>query len=191
MGIVDKYKKHQKAMELKQWNQLLSKGKCVRSCDDDRFGNCWLFNPNLLKASRFLTALRIRGGTTGDRVTLNKAIPQATVKYRKCKDCRYPSTHPASLHIHIQSRIKRHDKIRDLLAKTLASSGAGTQVIEEASVVIPSSALKPYVVVLHQGRVQGIDVNIRHENTRNFEDGQTSKMEKYTPLLPLLAEKIH
>jgi hypothetical protein len=66
LETIDRFKKRQKALELKEWSQLPSKGKGVRAFADDRFGNCWLYNPTLLKPSRFLTALRMRGGTTSD-----------------------------------------------------------------------------------------------------------------------------
>ena len=35
-----------------------------------------------------------------------------------------------------------------------------------------------------------IDVTVRHEGTGYLEEGRTSKIRKYTPLLPLLAEQL-
>jgi hypothetical protein len=87
-------------------------------------------------------------------------------------------------------RIERHNEIRDLLAKILANKGEETQVIEEASIETPSGILKPDLVVVHQGRIQVIDVTVRHEDAGYLEEGHRSNIEKYTPLLPLLAEKL-
>ena len=76
---IDAYKKRKKAEELRIWSQLPSKGKSVHSFPDDKYGNCWLYDPTLLKPCRFLTVLRMRSGTNSDRVTLQKAIPQTNV----------------------------------------------------------------------------------------------------------------
>jgi hypothetical protein len=83
---IDAYKKRQKRKN-SEWNRLRSKGKSVLSFADDRYGNAWLYDPSLLKPSRFLTALQMRSRTTGDTVTLNKGIPQTTVQCRRCRVC--------------------------------------------------------------------------------------------------------
>jgi hypothetical protein len=74
---IDAYKKRVKKAELERWSHLPSKGKSALSFKDDRYGNAWLYNPVLLKPCRFLTALRLRSGMTGDKVSLNKIVPQA------------------------------------------------------------------------------------------------------------------
>jgi predicted transcriptional regulator len=79
---IDAYKKRMKSEELKTWSQLQTKGRGVTSFSDDRYGNAWLYNPNLLKPSRFLTALRLMGSMTSDKVTMNKVVPQSNVKWR-------------------------------------------------------------------------------------------------------------
>jgi hypothetical protein len=81
----DVYKQRLKADEIKAWSELKSRDRGVTSFVDDRYGNDWLYNTTLLKSSRFLTALRVRGGMTSDKVTINKVTPQASVKCRKCK----------------------------------------------------------------------------------------------------------
>jgi hypothetical protein len=43
-----------------------------------------LYDPNLLKPSRFLTPLRVRSGMTSDKVTLNKLVPQSSAACHKC-----------------------------------------------------------------------------------------------------------
>ena len=81
---IDAYKRRLKAAELEQCSKLPYKGKGVLSFANDRLGNEWLYNPQLLKPCRFLTALRMKSGTTSDRVTLNKAIPQTAIACRRC-----------------------------------------------------------------------------------------------------------
>lgn len=81
---IEAYKRRRKAAELIEWHRLPSKGKSVPAFADDSYGNAWLFNPTLLKPSRFLTALRLRSGTTADRVTMNTRVPEPTVRCRKC-----------------------------------------------------------------------------------------------------------
>jgi len=61
-----------KADELKNRSQLHSKCTGVTSSKDDRNGNAWLYNTNLLKPSRFLTVFRLRGCVTSDKVTRTK-----------------------------------------------------------------------------------------------------------------------
>jgi hypothetical protein len=68
-----------KADELKAWSQLQTKGRGVTSFTDDRNGNAWLYNSNLLKPSRFLATLRLKGGMTSEKVTMNKVVPQLNV----------------------------------------------------------------------------------------------------------------
>ena len=83
-------------------------------------------------------------------------------------------------------RIRRHDEIKNYLAERLASTPE-FQVVEEASIVTPSGTLKPDLVVIHQGRVQIVDVTVRYEDTGYLEEGHNSKITKYTPLLPQIA----
>jgi len=55
----------------------------------------------------------------------------------------------------------------------------------------PSGTLKPDLVVFDQGRVHVIDVTVRHKDIGYLEEGYDSKIQKYTPLIPLLVEKLH
>jgi len=63
-------------------------------------------------------------------------------------------------------------------------------VIEKASIATPSSTLKTDLVVVHQGRVQVVDVTVRHENKGYLEEGHNSKVAKYTPPFPQLATQL-
>jgi hypothetical protein len=184
---IDAYKKRVKADELRSWSQLQSKGRGVTAFADDRSGNAWLYNPNLLKPSRFLTALRLRGGMTSDKVTMNKVIPQSNVKCRKCRACNETLAHILGQCVYTKvQRIRRHDEIRDLVCKKLAAMKE-VQIIEEALIPTKAGNLKPDLVVVNQGRVHVVDVTVRHEDTGYLEEGHRSKVVKYTPLLETLA----
>ena len=188
--VIDSHKKRMKTEELKAWSQLRSKGKGVASFADDRNGNAWLYNPNLLKPSRFLTALRLRGGMTSDKVTMNKLVPQSNVKCRKCRACNETLAHILGQCVYTKSqRIRRHDEIRDYVSKKLASMKE-VQIIEEALIPTPTGNLKPDLVVVNQGRVHVVDVTVRHEDTGYLDEGHKSKVGKYTPLLEILAEQL-
>jgi hypothetical protein len=148
---IDAYKRRMKADELHSWSQLRSKGRGVASFTDDRSGNAWLYNPNLLKPSRFLTALRLRGGMTSDKVTMHKVVPQANVKCRKCKTCNETLAHILGQCVYTKTqRIKRHDEIRDFVSKKLANMKEKVQIIEEALIPTRTGNLKPDLVVVNQ-----------------------------------------
>ena len=61
-------------------------------------------------------------------------------------------------------------------------------VIEEAIIPTPTGNLKPDLVVISQGRVHVVDVTVRHKDTGYLDEGHRSKVEKYTPLLGMLAK---
>jgi hypothetical protein len=116
---IDAHTKRQNAVELKKWSLLTSTGRQATLFADDPYGNCWLYNSTLLKPNRFLTALRLRSGTTGDRVTMNKARPQNTVRCRKCKEGNETLAHILGQCTTTKiSRIRRHNEIRDFWLTT-------------------------------------------------------------------------
>jgi hypothetical protein len=188
---IDAYKRRMKSEELKTWSQLKTKGRGVTAFIDDRYGNAWLYNPNLLKPSRFLTGLRLRGGMTSDKVTMNKVVPQTTVKCRKCRTCNETLAHILGQCVYSKAqRIRRHDEIRDFVSKKLSSMKGGIKIIEEALIPTPTGNLKPDLVVVNQGRVHVVDVTVRHEDTGYLDEGYRSKVEKYAPLLEILAGQL-
>jgi hypothetical protein len=155
---------------------------------DDRSGNAWLYNPNLLKPSRFLTALKLRGGMTSDKVTMNKVVPQTNVKCRKCRACNKTLAHILGQCVYTKvRRIRRRDEIRDFVSKKLATMKENVQIIEEALKPTKTGNLKPDLVVVNQGKVQVVDVTVCQEDTGYLEEGHRSKLVKYTPLLDILA----
>jgi hypothetical protein len=188
---IEAFKKSQKKLQLREWGALLSKGKSVPDFENDRYGNAWLYDPTLLKPSRFLTALRMRSCTTSDRVCLNTAIPQATIKCRKCKTCNETLAHVLGQCLYTKTqRIHRHDEIRNFISKKLVTTSQNFEVIEEAAITTPSGTLKPDLVAINRGRVLVIDITVRHEDTGYLDEGRSSKIQKYTPLLPLLADQL-
>ena len=182
---IDAYKRRMKADELQSWSQLQSKVRGVTAFTDDRNGNAWLYNPNLLKPSRFLAALTLRVGMTSDEVTMSRVVPQPDVKCKKCRACNETLAHI------LGQQIRRHDDIRDFVSKKLASMKEKVQIIEEALIPTQTGNLKPDLVVVSQGRVRVVDVTVRHEDTGYLEEGYRSKVEKYTPLLDVLAGQLN
>ena len=189
---IEAYKKAQKADELRRWSQLKTKGRGVTSFADDRYGNAWLYNPQLLKPSRFLTALRLRSGGTSDRVTMNTVVPQATIKCRKCKSCNETLAHILGQCTYTKSqRIKRHDEIRDFVSQKIRRMKEKVEIIEEAMIQTPTGTnLKPDLVVVNRERVYVVDVTVRHEDTGYLEEGYKSKVDKYTPLIHIMATQL-
>jgi hypothetical protein len=61
------------------------------------------------------------------------------------------------------------------------------QIIEEAPIPKKTGNLKTDLVVVNQGRVHVVEVTVHHEGTGYVEEGHRSILEKYTPLLELLA----
>jgi hypothetical protein len=128
---------------------------------------------------------------TGDRVALNKAIPQNTVNCRRCNSGVETLAHIVGQCTTTTALwIKRHEEIRDFRAKKLAAGEKTVQVIEEATVQTPSGTLNPDRAVISQGMVNVIDLTVRHEDKRYLGEGYTSKIVKYKLLLPVLAEKL-
>ena len=94
---IDAHKRRQKSIELRSWSNLPSKGKSVLQFADDRYGNCWLYNPSLLKPSRYLTALRVRSGTTSDD---EQGHPPGDTKVSEMQElCRNTSAHTRVMHL--------------------------------------------------------------------------------------------
>jgi hypothetical protein len=128
---------------------------------------------------------------TSDEVIMNKVVPQSNVKCRKCRSCNETLAHVLGQCIYTKAqRIRRHDKIRDFVTNKL-SKMEGIKIIEEALIPTPTGNFKPDLVVANQGRVHVVDVTVRHEDTGNLDEGYRSKVEKFTPLLEILAEQLH
>jgi hypothetical protein len=119
---------------------------------------------------------------------MNKITPQATIQCRKCKICKETLAHILGQCIYTKAqRIKRHNEIRDFITTKLASKASEMQIIEEAAVPTSTGGnLKPDLVVINQRRVLVVDVTLSHEDKGYLEDGASSKIGKYSPLLDTL-----
>jgi phage FluMu protein Com len=128
---------------------------------------------------------------TSDKVTLNVATPQVSVKCRKCKSLNEILPHILGQCVYTKAqRIRRHDEIRDIISQKLAKM-KGVRIIEEATITTTKGKiLKPDLVVVSQGRVHVVNVTVRHEDTGYLEEGYRSKVAKYTPLIDTLAEQL-
>jgi hypothetical protein len=186
---LETFKIRKKKEEFKIWSRLPAKGKAVLNFQDDLIGNCWLYKPDLLKPCRYTTALRLRSGTTGDRVTLNTIVPQTSVACRRCGAQLETLAHVLGQCSHMKSIIiKRHYSISYFVSSVTARRDE-VRVIEEPTIETPGGTLKPDLVIIHQKRVHVVDVTVRHEDVGYLQQGFNKKITKYTPLLRLLGDK--
>lgn len=184
----------QQTQMLRHWSTLRSQGKSARSFADDPVGNSWLIRPSLLKAGRYLTALKMRTNSCPNRAALSRAGRQnADIECRRCKaqietlghilgQCR--ATKPA--------RISRHNQIRDVLKAEIQKRGPTVEVAEEPRIALvhpPGGNLQPDLVVKSQERVFVVDVTVRHEDGDGLARGHQDKIRKYGRLLPQLAAR--
>lgn len=68
--------------ELLTWKNLVSQGKAVPALTGDRVENAFMYDPSLLKPCRFITSMQLRTNTAGNRMSLNRAIPQTDMRCR-------------------------------------------------------------------------------------------------------------
>lgn len=173
--------------ELERWESLEAQGKAARSLRGDKAGNAFMYDPSLLKPSRFITALQLRTNTGGNRTTIHRYSPQQDLSCRGCGhrletlahilgEC--TSTKPA--------RIKRHDEIVNLIESELLGK-RGTEVCKEPRLHLEARGrLKPDLVVKNQDGVFVVDVTVRHEDGLYLERAREEKIDKYRGLLPQL-----
>jgi hypothetical protein len=129
---------------------------------------------------------------TSDKVTMNKVVPQTSVKCRKCKSCNETLAHIlGQCFFRKVQKIRRHDEISDFVSKKLANMKEKVQIIEEALIPTEAGNLKPDLVVVNQGRVHVVDVTVRHEDTGYLKEGYRIKVVRYTPLLETLAHQMN
>lgn len=188
---VDKWKADAKKRELQLWGECTAQGKAVHNYKNDRIGNAWLYNPTLLKPTRFLTALRLRTDTAGNRVAINRATPLPDTLCRKCRGMPETLAHILGQCTHTKAqRIRRHDDIVDLVMAEIPKRNKEAVVLKEPRIENNGVALKPDLVVKSQGRVFVVDVTVRHEDGSYLDNGRREKIEKYSPLLPTLKGKM-
>lgn len=186
------FKLRAKKQELQTWASLGSQGKSVASLTDSKTANAWLYNPSLLKPSRYITALKMRTNTCQNRVALNRAAPQPDLQCRQCKSRLETLGHILGECTSTKlRRIRRHDEISELVMQKLTKQRQRVAIVDEPMIRHPQAGnLKPDLVVKSQEGVYVVDVTVRHEDGDSLALGHLDKVNKYNQLLPVLQERL-
>lgn len=171
-----------------RWQQLISQGQGVEYFREDRIGNAWLSNPKLLKPSRYIDALKMRTNTFGNKTTLSRAKMTDNVSCRKCGAQPETLGHIIGGCISVKPmRIRRHDEIKDLIAKI---AGRSCAVFPEPTVRVEGNLLKPDLVIKNQEKLIVVDVTVRYEIGGSLRRAYTEKVEKYKETAELIKGKL-
>ncbi|KMQ92432.1 r2 protein [Lasius niger] len=185
---IEEARKKIKRSETEKWEQLVSQGQGVREFRKDKIGNAWLYDPSLLKLSRFLDALRLRTNTFGVRVALRRANPDINHICRRCAGQPETLRHFLGNCTHTKpQRIRRHDEIKNLLAHKLARTYA---VFIEPTVKVANELKKPDLVVIDQERLYVIEVTVRYEDRNSIKDAFKEKSDKYTETADFIKRRL-
>lgn len=104
-------------------------GLQVAAYKGDRIGNSWLYRPNLLKPTRYISALKLRANVAGNKVSINRATKTGDVLCRQCKMQPETLGHILEQCINTKTnRINRHNEIRDVIESRLVTK---TEVCKE------------------------------------------------------------
>ncbi|XP_076397961.1 uncharacterized protein LOC143266308 [Megachile rotundata] len=166
-----------KKAETDRWQQLISQGQGVADYRGDKIGNSWLYNPNLLKPSRYLDALKLRSNTFGTRVVLRRADKQQSLNCRRCNMQYETLGHVLGNCIHTKAaRIQRHDEIKNFIANKIANKYT---VFVEPTVNVIVELKKPDLVIKDQERLIIVDITVRYEDKNNLRLAYEEKINKY------------
>jgi hypothetical protein len=175
-------RRYKTAAGRESWGEQLAQGKSVKSFAGDKVRNAFLYEPNLLKPCRFITALQLRTNTGGNRSSLNRAVPQADLLCRKCRVQKETLAHILGQCIHTKGpRIKRHNEIRDLIESSLQEKDEAVEVMKEPELTLPTGEkLKPDLVIKNREGVFVVDVTARHKHNLQISElkAQRSKIFK-------------
>jgi hypothetical protein len=89
-----------------------------------------------------------------------------------------------------QSLLRKIESYLSSLGMRIAAEKCASFAIvptKEALIPTPTGNLKPDLVVVNHGRVQVVDITVHHEDTGYLDEGYKSKVEKYAPLLKIMA----
>jgi hypothetical protein len=191
-GVIDQYKARQKKKEITRWASLKSQGKAVKAFESDKIANAWLMKPQILKPSKYITALKFRANVAADKVALARAKIRDDVECRKCHVQKETLGHVLGQCTYTKKeRINRHDEIKDFILKKIVEKDREAVVTREPTLQTPEGVpLKPYMVVKNHKGVFVVDVTVRHENRDYLRAGRRSKIEKYSQLLPDLQGRL-
>lgn len=180
---IDNAKKRLRRDNINQWLNLTSQGHGVKDFMQDRIGNSWLMNCNILKPSRFIDAIRLRTNTFGTKVALARANKRTDVQCRRCHAQPETLGHILGLCVHTKRlRIKRHDEIKNFIADKLATI-ENNQVLVEPSISVGEALSKPDLIINKERRSLIVDVTVRYENRDYLKQAYDEKIDKYTGCL--------
>lgn len=158
---VEKARKESHRQEKERWMQLTSLGQGISWFARDKIGNTWLYNPGLLKPSRYLDALRLRTNTFGTRIVLRRADGHVNPLCRRCDAARETLGHILGLCIHTKpQRIRRHDEVKNFKAEKLSMK---YPVFVEPTIRIGKDLKRPDLMAKDQQRLIVMDVIVRYK----------------------------
>lgn len=177
-----------KRQETERWSQLRSQGQGVADFSKDLIGNAWLYNPTLLKPSRFLDALKLRTNTFGTRIVLRRANQQISTQCRRCNAELETLGHILGICTHTKpQRIRRHDEIKNFLADKLTKN---CTVFKEPTIRVSNELKKPDLVIKDQEKLIVVDVTVRYEDRSNLKNAFKEKENKYKETAEYIKSKI-
>jgi hypothetical protein len=109
---------------------------------------------------------------------------------RKCNSGVETLAHILGQCTHTKPQRIRHD-IRNFVAEKITTTQSEVTVIEEESFETRAGTVKPDLIITDKERVHVVDVTVRHEDVGYLQAEFRDKKNKYSPLLPLLAEKFN
>jgi hypothetical protein len=84
LEVIDRFKCREKRKEMERWASLKSQGKAVSAFKESKITNAWLINPNIMRPSKYITALKMRPNVAADRASLSRAKLREEINCRKC-----------------------------------------------------------------------------------------------------------
>jgi hypothetical protein len=109
---IDKHKTRTNEKELREWAQLKTQGKVISALVSDRIGNSWLASSTLFRASKLITALKLRPNVAGDRAALarTKITNESLLEVLGTERHTGPHLGPVYIHEKGKKRETRHDQ---------------------------------------------------------------------------------
>jgi hypothetical protein len=186
---LERAKRRVRGFHVKQWTELRSQRRRVIDFFQNKSGNVWLEEYNLLKPSRFIDALRLRTNTLGTRNVLAGADKKIDVVSRRCRAQPEILGHILGLCQYTKDlRIKRHDEVKLILADNVRRSN---EVFVEPTLKVGGNLLKPDLVDKNGELILVVDVTVHYENKDYLSKAEKEKVDKNLPCLKHLKEKFN
>jgi hypothetical protein len=167
--------------------------KAVSAFTENKVGNAWLTNPEILRPSKYITALKMRVNVAGDRVSLIRAKIK-DINCRKCRAQKETLGHILGQCIYEytkKDRIRRRDYINDYILQDVVEKDKEAIVTNKPTLrSSEKSVLKPDVVIKNREGVFVVDVTVRHVDGDYLRLARKGKIDKYKKLLPDLKERL-